>query len=238
MIEASNISKKYGKKEILNNISINIKTNQITGLLGPNGAGKTTLFYILAGLTNPDSGKIIFNNDEINKFSLSSRAKEGLVYLPQEPSIFRHISVEDNIKSSLETRINSKNEIKKILDQIMDEFKISEISKQKGRELSGGQRRRVEIARSVALNPKFIMLDEPFAGIDPLAIDDLKVLIHKLKKRGLGILISDHNVIATTDICEKIFVISSGNIICEGTPREILNDKTVRKVYLGDSFEN
>lgn len=238
MIEASNISKKYGKKEILNNISINIKTNQITGLLGPNGAGKTTLFYILAGLTNPDSGKIIFNNNEINKFSLSSRAKEGLVYLPQEPSIFRHISVEDNIKSSLETRINSKNEIKKILDQIMDEFKISEISKQKGRELSGGQRRRVEIARSVALNPKFIMLDEPFAGIDPLAIDDLKVLIHKLKKRGLGILISDHNVIATTDICEKIFVISSGNIICEGTPREILNDKTVRKVYLGDSFEN
>jgi len=238
MIEARNISKKYGKKEILNNISINIKTNQITGLLGPNGAGKTTLFYILAGLTNPDSGKIIFNNDEISKFSLSSRAKEGLVYLPQEPSIFRHISVEDNIKSSLETRINSKNEIKKILDQIMDEFKISEISKQKGRELSGGQRRRVEIARSVALNPKFIMLDEPFAGIDPLAIDDLKVLIHKLKKRGLGILISDHNVIATTDICEKIFVISSGNIICEGTPREILNDKTVRKVYLGDSFEN
>tara|TARA_Y100000816_G_scaffold256972_1_gene210841 strand:- start:4014 stop:4730 length:717 start_codon:yes stop_codon:yes gene_type:complete len=238
MIEARNISKKYGKKEILNNISINIKTNQITGLLGPNGAGKTTLFYILAGLTNPDSGKIIFNNDEINKFSLSSRAKEGLVYLPQEPSIFRHISVEDNIKSSLETRINSKNEIKKILDQIMDEFKISEISKQKGRELSGGQRRRVEIARSVALNPKFIMLDEPFAGIDPLAIDDLKVLIHKLKKRGLGILISDHNVIATTDICEKIFVISSGNIICEGTPREILNDETVRKVYLGDSFEN
>lgn len=238
MIEARNISKKYGKKEILNNISINIKTNQITGLLGPNGAGKTTLFYILAGLTNPDSGKIIFNNDEINKFSLSSRAKEGLVYLPQEPSIFRHISVEDNIKSSLETRINSKNEIKKILDQIMEEFKISEISKQKGRELSGGQRRRVEIARSVALNPKFIMLDEPFAGIDPLAIDDLKVLIHKLKKRGLGILISDHNVIATTDICEKIFVISSGNIICEGTPREILNDKTVRKVYLGDSFEN
>ena len=238
MIEARNISKKYGKKEILKNISINIKTNQITGLLGPNGAGKTTLFYILAGLTNPDSGNIIFNNDEINKFSLSSRAKEGLVYLPQEPSIFRHISVEDNIKSSLETRINSKNEIKKILDQIMDEFKISEISKQKGRELSGGQRRRVEIARSVALNPKFIMLDEPFAGIDPLAIDDLKVLIHKLKKRGLGILISDHNVIATTDICEKIFVISSGNIICEGTPREILNDKTVRKVYLGDSFEN
>lgn len=238
MIEARNISKKYGKKEILNNISINIKTNQITGLLGPNGAGKTTLFYILAGLTNPDSGKIMFNNDEINKFSLSSRAKEGLVYLPQEPSIFRHISVEDNIKSSLETRINSKNDIKKILDQIMDEFKISEISKQKGRELSGGQRRRVEIARSVALNPKFIMLDEPFAGIDPLAIDDLKVLIHKLKKRGLGILISDHNVIATTDICEKIFVISSGNIICEGTPKEILNDKTVRKVYLGDSFEN
>ena len=194
MIEAVNISKSYGKKEILKKVSIQISLDEITGLLGPNGAGKTTLFYILAGLTNPDSGKVIFNNRKINSLSLSSRAEEGLVYLPQEPSIFRNLSVEENIKSSLETKTSSKKELNSRIIEIMEEFKITSLAKQKGRELSGGQRRRVEIARSIALNPKFIMLDEPFAGIDPLAIDDLKMLIQKLKKKGLGILISDHNV--------------------------------------------
>ena len=238
MIEAVNISKSYGKKEILKKVSIQINLDEITGLLGPNGAGKTTLFYILAGLTNPDSGKVIFNNRKINSLSLSSRAGEGLVYLPQEPSIFRNLSVEENIKSSLETKTSSKKELNSRIIEIMEEFKISSLAKQKGRELSGGQRRRVEIARSIALNPKFIMLDEPFAGIDPLSIDDLKMLIQKLKKKGLGILISDHNVKATTDICQKIFVISSGNIISHGTPGEILNNEMVKKVYLGDSFEN
>ena len=238
MIEAENISKSYGKKEILKKVSIQINLDEITGLLGPNGAGKTTLFYTLAGLTNPDSGKVIFNNRKINSLSLSSRAEEGLVYLPQEPSIFRNLSVEENIKSSLETKTSSKKELNSKIIEIMEEFKITSLAKQKGRELSGGQRRRVEIARSVALNPKFIMLDEPFAGIDPLAIDDLKMLIQKLKKKGLGILISDHNVKSTTDICQKIFVISSGNIISHGTPEEILNNEMVKKVYLGDSFEN
>ena len=238
MIEAVNISKSYGKKEILKKVSIQINLDEITGLLGPNGAGKTTLFYILAGLTNPDSGKVIFNNRKINSLSLSSRAEEGLVYLPQEPSIFRNLSVEENIKSSLETKTSSKKELNSRIIEIMEEFKITSLAKQKGRELSGGQRRRVEIARSIALNPKFIMLDEPFAGIDPLAIDDLKMLIQKLKKKGLGILISDHNVKATIDICQKIFVISSGNIISHGTPEEILNNEMVKKVYLGDSFEN
>tara|TARA_B100001989_G_scaffold156540_1_gene112012 strand:+ start:1702 stop:2418 length:717 start_codon:yes stop_codon:yes gene_type:complete len=238
MIEAVNISKSYGKKEILKKVSIQISLDEITGLLGPNGAGKTTLFYILAGLTNSDSGKVIFNNRKINSLSLSSRAEEGLVYLPQEPSIFRNLSVEENIKSSLETKTSSKKELNSRIIEIMEEFKITSLAKQKGRELSGGQRRRVEIARSIALNPKFIMLDEPFAGIDPLAIDDLKMLIQKLKKKGLGILISDHNVKATIDICQKIFVISSGNIISHGTPEEILNNEMVKKVYLGDSFEN
>ena len=238
MIEAVNISKSYGKKEILKKVSIQISLDEITGLLGPNGAGKTTLFYILAGLTNSDSGKVIFNDRKINSLSLSSRAEEGLVYLPQEPSIFRNLSVEENIKSSLETKTSSKKELNSRIIEIMEEFKITSLAKQKGRELSGGQRRRVEIARSIALNPKFIMLDEPFAGIDPLAIDDLKMLIQKLKKKGLGILISDHNVKATIDICQKIFVISSGNIISHGTPEEILNNEMVKKVYLGDSFEN
>ena len=199
---------------------------------------KTTLFCILAGLTKPSNGLVLLNNTEITNLSLSSRADAGLVYLPQEPSIFRNLSVEDNLKSSLETKFSSKLEIKRRMNEIMEEFKISSLAKQKGRELSGGQRRRVEIARSVALNPTFIMLDEPFAGIDPLAIDDLKELIQKLTEKGLGILISDHNVKATTDICKKIFVISSGNIIAEGSSKKILNDETVRKVYLGDSFEN
>lgn len=238
MIETIKISKSYGRNSILNEISINIGLNEITGLLGPNGAGKTTLFYILAGLTKPTNGKVLLNNSEITNLSLSSRADAGLVYLPQEPSIFRNLSVKDNLRSSLETKIISKQQIEKRITELMEEFKISSLANQKGRELSGGQRRRVEIARSIALNPKFIMLDEPFAGIDPLAIDDLKELIQKLTKKGLGILISDHNVKATTDICKKIFVINSGNIIAEGSSAKILKDETVKKVYLGDSFEN
>ena len=238
MIETIKISKSYGKNSILNEISINIGLNEITGLLGPNGAGKTTLFYILAGLTKPTNGKVLLNNSEITNLSISSRADAGLVYLPQEPSIFRNLSVKDNLRSSLETKIISKQQIEKRITELMEEFKISSLANQKGRELSGGQRRRVEIARSIALNPKFIMLDEPFAGIDPLAIDDLKELIQKLTKKGLGILISDHNVKATTDICKKIFVINSGNIIAEGSSAKILKDETVKKVYLGDSFEN
>ena len=238
MIETIKISKYYGRNSILKEISISIKLDEITGLLGPNGAGKTTLFYILAGLTKPSNGLVLLNNTEITNLSLSSRADAGLVYLPQEPSIFRNLSVEDNLKSSLETKVSSKLETKRRINEIMEEFKISSLANQKGRELSGGQRRRVEIARSVALNPKFIMLDEPFAGIDPLAIDDLKELIQKLTKKGLGILISDHNVKATTDICKKVFVINSGNIIAEGSSKKILKDETVRKVYLGNSFEN
>ena len=238
MIETVKINKFYGKKSILNRVSIGINLREITGLLGPNGAGKTTLFYILAGLTKPSSGKILLNDSEITNLSLSSRADAGLVYLPQEPSIFRNLSVKDNLKSSLETKITSKLKIEKRIAELMEDFKISSLAHQKGRELSGGQRRRVEIARSIALNPKFIMLDEPFAGIDPLAIDDLKELIQKLSDKGLGILISDHNVKATTDICKKIFVINSGNIIAEGSSEKILKDEIVRKVYLGDSFEN
>ena len=238
MIETIKISKSYGRNSILNEISINIDLNEITGLLGPNGAGKTTLFYILAGLTKPTKGEVLLNNSEITNLSLSSRANSGLVYLPQEPSIFRNLTVKDNLRSSLETKILSKQEIEMRIVELMEEFNISSLANQKGRELSGGQRRRVEIARSIALNPKFIMLDEPFAGIDPLAIDDLKELIQKLTKKGLGILISDHNVKATTDICKKIFVINSGNIIAEGSSAKILKDETVKKVYLGDSFEN
>ena len=234
MIETIKISKSYGRNSILNEISINIDLNEITGLLGPNGAGKPTLFFILAGLTKPTKGEVLLNNSEITNLSLSSRADSGLVYLPQEPSIFRNLTVKDNLRSSLETKILSKPEIEKRIDELMEEFKISSLANRKGRELSGGQRRRVEIARSIALNPKFIMLDEPFAGIDPIAILEIKNLIKKLSNKGLGILISDHNVKATMDICSEIFIISEGSIISRGTPDEVSNNEMVKKTYLGE----
>ena len=236
MIIAKNIHVNYGKKIILNDISISINFKKINGLLGPNGAGKTTLFYSLAGLLKPSKGKIYLNETEITNLSLSKRAELGIVYLPQEPSIFRNLSVKDNLRSSLETKYSTKKNIEKNINNLLEEFNISSISLQKGRELSGGQRRRVEIARSIALNPKFIMLDEPFAGIDPLAIDDIKNLILKLNEKGLGILISDHNVKATIEICENVKVISSGKIIADGSAAEITDNPLVKKVYLGESF--
>ena len=233
-LEAIKISKNYGNKQILYDIDVQINIRNINGLLGPNGAGKTTFFYILAGLLNPSKGEIRFNDDLITKKSIKERADLGIVYLPQEPSIFRALSVFDNIKSALELRKIDKKDLNYATEDILQEFDIESIALQKGNELSGGQRRRVEIARSIALNPKFIMLDEPFAGIDPIAIKELKNLIEKLSKKGLGILISDHNVKATMDICEEIFVINQGSIISKGTPKEISQNKIVKRTYLGE----
>ena len=233
-LEAIKISKNYGNKQILYDIDVQINIRNINGLLVPNGAGKTTFFYILAGLLNPSKGEIRFNDDLITKKSIKERADLGIVYLPQEPSIFRALSVFDNIKSALELRKIDKKDLNHATEEILQEFDIESIALQKGNELSGGQRRRVEIARSIALNPKFIMLDEPFAGIDPIAIKELKNLIEKLSKKGLGILISDHNVKATMDICEEIFVINQGSIISKGTPKEISQNKIVKRTYLGE----
>ena len=234
MLEAIKISKNYGNKQILNDIDVQINIHNINGLLGPNGAGKTTFFYILAGLLNPSKGDIRFNDDLITKKSIKERADLGIVYLPQEPSIFRALSVFDNIKSALELKKIDKKDLNQSTEEILQEFDIESIALQKGNELSGGQRRRVEIARSIALSPKFIMLDEPFAGIDPIAIQELKNLIEKLSKKGLGILISDHNVKATMDICEEIFVINQGSIISKGTPKEISQNEKVKRTYLGE----
>ena len=233
-LEAIKISKNYGNKQILYDIDVQINIRNINGLLGPNGAGKTTFFYILAGLLNPSKGNIRFNDNLITKKSIKERADLGIVYLPQEPSIFRYLSVFDNIKSAFELRKIDKKDLNHATEEILQEFDIESIALQKGNELSGGQRRRVEIARSIALNPKFIMLDEPFAGIDPIAIKELKNLIEKLSKKGLGILISDHNVKATMDICEEIFVINQGSIISKGTPKEISQNKIVKRTYLGE----
>tara|TARA_Y200000002_G_scaffold248495_1_gene205802 strand:+ start:597 stop:1304 length:708 start_codon:yes stop_codon:yes gene_type:complete len=234
ILEANKISKSYGKKQILHDIDVEINTRNINGLLGPNGAGKTTFFYILAGLLHPSNGNIIFDNSLITKKSIKERADLGIVYLPQEPSIFRALSVFDNVKSALEIKKMNKKDLNYKTEEILQEFDIESIALQKGNELSGGQRRRVEIARSIALNPKFIMLDEPFAGIDPIAIQELKKLIEKLSKKGLGILISDHNVKATMEICEEIFVINQGSIISKGTPEEVSQNEMVKKTYLGE----
>ena len=234
ILKTQKISKRYGKKIILQGIYAEINLQSISGMLGPNGAGKTTLFYILAGLLQPSEGEIFLNEENITNKTIRERANLGIVYLPQEPSIFRNLSVSDNIKSAFEVQKLDKKELGLRTEEIIEDFDIGSIALQKGSELSGGQRRRVEIARSIALNPKFIMLDEPFAGIDPIAILELKKLIKKLSDKGLGILISDHNVRATMEICSEIFIISEGSIISSGTPEEVSNNKMVRKTYLGE----
>lgn len=234
ILKADKISKNYGKKSILHDIDADINVNEISGLLGPNGAGKTTLFYILAGLLQPSEGEIIFDKSIITRKTISERANLGIVYLPQEPSIFRNLSVLENIKSAFEIQKINKVDIDLKTEEVLNDFDIESIAMQKGNQLSGGQRRRVEIARSISLNPKFIMLDEPFAGIDPIAIHEIKELIKKLSDKGLGILISDHNVKATMDICNEIFIISEGCIISKGTPEEVSKNKIVKKTYLGE----
>ena len=234
ILKTQKISKRYGKKIILHGIDAEINLQSISGMLGPNGAGKTTLFYVLAGLLQPSEGEILLNEKNITNKTIRERANLGIVYLPQEPSIFRNLSVSDNIKSAFEVQKLDKKELGLRTEEIIEDFDIGSIALQKGSELSGGQRRRVEIARSIALNPKFIMLDEPFAGIDPIAILELKKLIKKLSDKGLGILISDHNVKATMEICSEIFIISEGSIISSGTPEEVSNNKMVRKTYLGE----
>jgi lipopolysaccharide export system ATP-binding protein len=234
ILKADKISKNYGKKIILHDIDADINVNEISGLLGPNGAGKTTLFYILAGLLRPSEGEIIFDKSIITRKTISERANLGIVYLPQEPSIFRNLSVLENIKSAFEIQKINKVDIDLKTEEVLNDFDIESIAMQKGNQLSGGQRRRVEIARSISLNPKFIMLDEPFAGIDPIAIHEIKELIKKLSDKGLGILISDHNVKATMDICNEIFIINEGCIISKGTPEEVSKNKIVKKTYLGE----
>lgn len=234
ILKADKISKNYGKKSILHDIDADINVNEISGLLGPNGAGKTTLFYILAGLLQPSEGEIIFDKSIITRKTISERANLGIVYLPQEPSIFRNLSVLENIKSAFEIQKINKVDIDLKTEEILNDFDIESIAMQKGNQLSGGQRRRVEIARSISLNPKFIMLDEPFAGIDPIAIHEIKELIKKLSDKGLGLLISDHNVKATMDICNEIFIINEGCIISKGTPEEVSKNKIVKKTYLGE----
>jgi lipopolysaccharide export system ATP-binding protein len=236
-LNATHLSKKYKARQVVKNVSLQLKRGEIVGLLGPNGAGKTTSFYMIVGLIAADGGKISFDDTDITLLPVHARAQMGISYLPQEASIFRKLSVADNILAILELRKDlNKTQRLAMLEQLLAEFHITGIRDSLGMSLSGGERRRVEIARALAIEPKFILLDEPFAGIDPISVLDVKKIINHLRARGIGVLITDHNVRETLDICERAYIVNQGEIICEGTPQEILQNKQVRAVYLGEDF--
>jgi len=230
------ISKTYDKRKVVNKVSLDLQKGEAIGLLGPNGAGKTTCFYMIAGLINTDEGDIILDRSRINHLPMHIRAKNGIGYLPQESSIFKGLTVEQNILSVLEIQKYTKNEKFQILEELMSEFNIGKIRNSYGATLSGGERRRTEIARALATNPSYILLDEPLAGIDPIAIDDVKNLIHKLKSKNIGVLITDHNVRETLGIVDKAYILFEGSVIMSGNPDQIKSDKRVRDVYLGNNF--
>ena len=237
-LKSNALVKSYKKRQVVKGISIELSSGETVGLLGPNGAGKTTLFYMLVGLVKADSGDILFNDQNITPLAMHKRARLGLGYLPQEASIFRKLSTSENILAVLELRkeLNSKQRQEK-LDELLNEFHITHIRDSLGISLSGGERRRVEIARALALEPKFILLDEPFAGIDPISVIDIKHIINQLTAKGIGILITDHNVRETLDICERGYIVNEGTILCSGTPTEILQNQQVKNVYLGENFK-
>lgn len=236
-LDVQEIFKKYKSRQVVKGISMHIKQGEIVGLLGPNGAGKTTSFYMIVGLIPCDQGKIILNGTDLTNLPIHIRAKLGISYLPQEPSVFRKLSVADNLMAILEIRKDlPKAQRASILDQLLKEFHIEHLRDTLGISLSGGERRRVEIARALATEPKFILLDEPFAGIDPISVVGVKRIITHLKNRGIGVLITDHNVRETLEICERAYIVNDGQILCEGAPKDILNNQQVRAVYLGEEF--
>ena len=237
ILKAKNLIKSYSGKSVVKDVSLNLSQGEIVGLLGPNGAGKTTSFYMIVGLIKPNSGSIFLDNKEITNFPMYKRAQNGLGYLAQESSVFRKMSVEDNIHSVLEmTNLSKKEQINKV-ESLIEEFGLQAIRKSRGDLLSGGERRRTEIARALATNPSFILLDEPFAGVDPLAVEDIQKIVRDLTKRNIGILITDHNVQETLAITDRTYLMFEGSILKDGKPEELANDELVRKVYLGQNFE-
>ena len=234
-LELKNIKKSFKKKEILHGIDLQIRSSEVFGLLGPNGAGKTTLFSLISGLVMTTSGKILLDENDITFKDISFRASKGIIYLPQEPSVFRKLSVEDNIKAALQTKFKNI-QIEDKYERLVREFDLFNLERQIAENLSGGQRRKLEIARAFALEPKFILLDEPFAGIDPLTINEIKNIISKLRSKNVGVVISDHNAQATMDICDNISVINDGEIIASGNPSSIKENNTVRQIYLGENL--
>ena len=236
MLLINEISKSIKDKKILSKVSFKVSSGEIYGLLGPNGAGKTTTFYIIAGLVKLEEGQVSLLNNDITNLPMHKRSKLGIKYLPQEPSIFQGLTVYENLKGLAELSIKSNEEIKDFVEKSIEEFGLADIASLKGRQLSGGQRRKVEIARTLAADPKIILLDEPFAGIDPLAIEDIKVILANLAKKNIGILITDHNVRETLEICDKAAIINCGEIIAEGNKNELINNELVKETYLGNMF--
>lgn len=236
-LSSKNLIKIYKKRTVVNNVSINVKQGEVVGLLGPNGAGKTTTFYMIVGMIKPNAGQVFLEDKEITKEAMYKRAKMGIGYLPQEASVFRRLSVEDNIMAILEMMDLSKEERTNRLETLLDELSITHIRKSKGFQLSGGERRRTEIARSLATNPKFILLDEPFAGVDPIAVEDIMNIVANLKNKGIGILITDHNVHETLSIVDRAYILINGEIFKDGTAFDLAEDPDVKKLYLGEKFK-
>jgi lipopolysaccharide export system ATP-binding protein len=237
ILAANHLSKSYGKRPVVKDVSFSVRQGEVVGLLGPNGAGKTTCFYMTIGLVRQDGGQILIDDQDISNLPMHGRARKGLGYLPQEPSIFRKLSVSDNILAILETRQDlTAMQRREKLDSLLNEFNITHLTGSNGMSLSGGERRRVEIARALATDPKFILLDEPFAGVDPISVNDIKGIIRQLSNKGIGVLITDHNVRETLDICARAYIVGEGHVIAEGTTAHILSDQKVRQTYLGDNF--
>ncbi len=237
VIRTDNLVKKYKSRTVVNEVSINFTQGEIVGLLGPNGAGKTTSFYMIVGLIKPYSGRIFLDDKDISEEPMYKRAQMGIAYLPQEASVFRQMTVEDNIRAILEFSGKSKAEQKEKLESLIAEFNIEKVRRNKGNNLSGGERRRVEIARCLASDPKFILLDEPFAGVDPIAVEDIQGIIRKLKDRNIGVVITDHNVHETLSITDRAYLLFEGRVLKDGTAEELAADPVVKKVYLGSNFE-
>lgn len=238
VLHAEFLAKSYKSRKVVSDVSLTVHSKEIVGLLGPNGAGKTTTFYMVVGLVRQDAGKIIIDGEDISFLPMHNRAQRGIGYLPQEASIFRRLSVYDNLMAVLEIRKDlTPEQRRKKADELIEEFNIGHIRDSLGQALSGGERRRVEIARALAANPKFILLDEPFAGVDPISVSDIKKIITDLRNRGLGVLITDHNVRETLDVCERAYIVGEGKIIATGTPEEVMNDEHVKRVYLGEQFK-
>jgi len=236
-IQTKDLVKKYGSRTVVDHVSFSVSQGEIVGLLGPNGAGKTTSFYQVVGLVKPDEGEVYLNDTNITRLPMYKRAQMGLGYLPQEASVFRKLSVENNIKAVLEMTTLSKEEQKEKLETLLDEFHLQHVRKGNGDTLSGGERRRTEIARSLAVDPKFILLDEPFAGVDPIAVEDIQTIVARLKFKNIGILITDHNVNETLSICDRAYLLIDGKIFKHGTAEELAEDEQVRRLYLGRNFE-
>lgn len=236
-LEAHGIAKRYRQREVVKGLSLSIQSGHVVGLLGPNGAGKTTAFYMIVGLVRCDQGRIVLNGQDITRYPVHRRARLGLGYLPQEASVFRKLSVADNIRAILETRRDLNRAARQAkLEELLEELHISHVRDSLGLSLSGGERRRVEIARALAAEPKFVLLDEPFAGVDPISVLDIQRIIRHLSQRDIGVLITDHNVRETLGICERAYILNDGELMAAGTPEEILADKNVREVYLGEGF--